>query len=85
MNVGMIARVLWLRRVLRRRERWSERALREFQQRELAKVRAFALARSPFYQRFHNGLEGAPLENLPVLTKATLMDNFDSITTDTRR
>ena len=33
----------------------------------------------PFYRRFHKDLEQAPLGELPVLTKATLMDTFDEI------
>lgn len=82
MNASIIARVLRLRRALRQRERWSEAELREYQQRELTKLREFAYARSPLYQRFHKGLEGSPLGELPVLTKATLMDNFDQISTD---
>src|SRR5262245_29753242 len=82
MDASMISRVLWLRRTLRRRERWSEQDLREHQRREAAALRAFASARSLFYQRFHKGLDRAPLAELPVLTKATLMDNFDDISTD---
>lgn len=30
----------------------------------------------------HHGLEDAPLGELPVLTKAALMDNYDEISTD---
>jgi len=82
MGVSMISRVLWLRRILRRRERWSEQELREYQRREAAALRLFASAGSPFYQRFHKGLDRAPLAELPVLTKAALMDNFDDISTD---
>lgn len=82
MDVSTISRVLWLRRTLRQRERWTETQLRDHQRRELAKVRAFASANSPFYWRFHDGLGDAPLGELPVLTKATLMDNFDEISTD---
>lgn len=81
-SMSMVARVLWLRRTLRQRERWTEPQLREYQRRELTRLREFAYARSPFYQRFHKGLEGAPLGEVPVLTKATLMDNFDQISTD---
>jgi hypothetical protein len=80
--MSMIARVLWLRRRLRQRERWTERQLREHQRRELASLRGFAAAQSPFYRRWHAGLDDAPLGELPVLTKATLMDNFDQIATD---
>jgi putative adenylate-forming enzyme len=78
----MIARVLWLRRALRGRERWSRARLDAHQRRELAALRAFAADRSPFYRRFHAGLQRAPLGELPVLTKATLMDNFDQLATD---
>jgi putative adenylate-forming enzyme len=81
-DVLMISRVLRLRRALRRREHWSEQELREHQERDAAALRAFASARSPFYRRFHDGLEGAPLAELPVLTKAMLMDNFDAISSD---
>ncbi len=42
----------------------------------------FASARSPFYRRLYAELDDAPLAALPVLTKATLMDNFDQISTD---
>lgn len=78
----MIPRVLWLRRTLRQRERWSRPQLREHQRRELATLRSYAAARSPFYRRFHAGLDTAPLDELPVLTKATLMEHFDEISAD---
>lgn len=82
MDVSTISRVLWLRRTLRQRERWTETQLRDHQRRQLAKVRAFTSANSPFYRRFHHGLGDAPLGELPVLTKAALMDNYDEISTD---
>jgi phenylacetate-CoA ligase len=81
-SIALMARVLWLRRRLRRRERWSQGELAAYQQRALAELREFALARSPFYRRFHEGLTHAPLSELPVLTKADLMDNFDELSTD---
>jgi phenylacetate-coenzyme A ligase PaaK-like adenylate-forming protein len=82
MDTAMIARVLWLRLMLRRRERWSRAQLEDYQQRELAGLRRHAASRSPFYQRFHQGLQDRPLAELPVLTKATLLDHFDEIATD---
>jgi phenylacetate-CoA ligase len=42
----------------------------------------FARASSPFYAEFHKGYEGAPLAELPVLTKATMMERFDELVTD---
>ena len=81
MNIALISRVLSRRRALRRRERWTESRLLEHQRRELATLRAFAAARSPFYRQLHRDLARAPLDELPVLTKATLMDNFDQLST----
>lgn len=78
----VVSRVLRERRSLRRHERWTPAEVKEHQRRELASLRAFAYDRSPFYRRFHDGVRGAPLRELPVLTKATLMDNFDQLSTD---
>ena len=44
----------------------------------------FARTNSPFYTEFHRGLEEVPLEELPVLTKATMMEHFDELVTDRR-
>jgi phenylacetate-CoA ligase len=82
MDVSLVSRVLWQRRVLRSRERWSGPELAAYQRRQLAALRDFAITSSPFYRRFHHGLERAPLGELPVLTKATMMDSFDQISTD---
>ncbi|MBV9156018.1 MAG: hypothetical protein JO097_07130, partial [Acidobacteriaceae bacterium] len=45
-------------------------------------LRRFAYERSPFYRRFHRGLENRPLEDIPVLTKEMLMEHFDELVTD---
>src|SRR5262245_20637789 len=75
-------RVLWRRRRLERSCRWTLSALKQHQQRRLAAVRAFASQRSPFYRRFHRGLDDASLERLPILTKAMMMEHFDEVVTD---
>lgn len=83
-NAALLARVLWRRARFRQRDGWSRAQLEAHQARSLARLRAFALDRSPFYRRFHRGLEAAPLAELPVLTKAELMANFDDLVTDPR-
>jgi putative adenylate-forming enzyme len=75
-------RVIWRRHRLERSCTWSRRALVEHQQRKLAALRSFARERSPFYQRFHRGLDQSPLERLPILTKAEMMEHFDELVTD---
>jgi len=77
----VVSRVLRQRRTLRRHERWTRAELQEHPRTQLALLRRFTYERSPSYRRFHQGLTEAPLEQLPVLTKALLMDNFDQIST----
>jgi putative adenylate-forming enzyme len=50
----------------------------------LSKLIRFARTNSPFYAEFHKGFEDAPLTELPVLTKASMMENFDDLVTDRR-
>ena len=82
MDLPLIARYLSLRGRLRDRERWPRERLIRYQQERLSELRKFALERSPFYSRFHAGLGDRPLGELPVLTKAELMANFDALVTD---
>jgi phenylacetate-CoA ligase len=74
--------VLWKRRSLEKSCAWSGAELRVHQSRQVRLLRQFAAERSPFYQRFHRGLESKLLEELPILTKTTLMENFDELVTD---
>jgi putative adenylate-forming enzyme len=77
-----IAKLLRDRRALRRRDRWTRRSLEQHQATALRDLRDFAFARSPFYARLHAGLERRPLHELPVVTKAMLMERFDEVVTD---
>ena len=78
----MIIELLVKRRQLRAHEYWSRERLESYQNEAVRALRQYAYARSPFYQRFHKGLFGAPLLELPVLSKETLMDHFDELVTD---
>lgn len=84
MDLGLISRVVALRRSLRQHERWSRPQLERHRQRAVTELRAFAYERSPFYRQFHRGLLDRPLEELPVLTKSQLMEHFDGLVTDRR-
>lgn len=82
MNIPEVMRILRARRRLRSHETWTREQLDRHQERALQELRTFALDRSPFYKQLHRGLETAPLSELPVLTKRTLMTRFDEIVTD---
>jgi putative adenylate-forming enzyme len=75
-------RVLWRRRQLERSCGWTRADLERHQQERLRALRRFAIERSPFYRRFHHGLDDRPLEALPILTKARVMEQFDDLVTD---
>ena len=82
MDVALVARVLMLRQKRRAREGWGVARLAAHRTAELTALRRHAYAHSPFYRRFHAGFENRPLHELPVLTKAELMNNFDEVVTD---
>lgn len=82
MNVTIPLQLLWLVRRHRRRDRWAREHLAAHQGRSLQQLRAYAYAHSPFYQRYHAGLMDRPLHELPVLTKAQVMEHFDDLVTD---
>ena len=69
---------------MRQHDLWTRDRLRAYQAQRLKKLRAYVTAHSPFYRTFHKGLDDAPLSELPVLTKAQLIENYDDIVTDRR-
>ncbi|MBV9611119.1 MAG: phenylacetate--CoA ligase family protein [Acidobacteriaceae bacterium] len=75
-------RVMAQRRRFDRSCRWSRAVLEQHQARSLNTLRQFAYRKSPFYRRFHAGLENRGIAGLPILTKAVLMEHFDELVTD---
>jgi phenylacetate-CoA ligase len=81
-QVALGVRVLSRRRRLERSCTWSREQLQAHQRRCIERLRRFAYERSPFYRRFHAGLTRRPFEELPILAKSALMENFDDVVTD---
>lgn len=82
MDASLLAHVVSRRAALARAERLQPHQIADRQARHLRTLREFAVSRSPFYARFHAGLDRAPLADLPILTKTELMGHFDQIATD---
>ncbi len=82
MKIRTLIAVLARRRAIRRHQRWDRGDLAYHQECALAELRAHEMARSRFYHRFHRGLDAASLYQLPVLTKATVMEHFDELVVD---
>lgn len=81
MDAGLIAQVLFLRAAWRQRDHWDAARIRAHQEHALQELRRAAYAGSAFNRRHHAGLHGAPLDELPPVTKADLMEHFDEATT----
>jgi putative adenylate-forming enzyme len=81
-DVTFMLDVVMKQRQFQSQDHWNRKLLEAHQQRMVHSLRRHANAHSPFYQQFHAGLEDAPLDRLPVLTKAQMMDQFDSLVTD---
>jgi len=82
MDLSLLLRILWQRRQLLARSSWTREQLLRHQARGLNALREYAYAHSPFYQRFHRGYLQATLNELPVLSKATMMEHFEEFVTD---
>jgi putative adenylate-forming enzyme len=79
-----LLRVLLERRAQEKSCRWTPALLESHQTRCVTALRQYALAHSPFYRNFHSGYETRPLQELPILTKSTMMERFDDLVTDRR-
>jgi len=81
-NIQIMLKLLNTLEQLRKHENWSRSQLETYQTEGLRELRQYAYERSPFYQKFHKGLTERPLHELPVLTKAMMMEHFDELVTD---
>lgn len=82
MNIRIMLKLLHTLEQQRKHERWTREQLQAYQADAVNHLREYAYARSPFYQSFHKGMRERPLEELPVLTKAVMMEHFDELVTD---
>src|SRR6266487_5285845 len=77
----MIFDTLFELRRLRTHDNWSSDQLKTHQAQALTTLRHFAITNSPFYREFYKGLDHAPLDALPILTKSLMMEHFDDFVT----
>src|SRR5215472_6434417 len=82
MDIRMVMCLLSELRRFRARDHWTRQQLESYQADALRNLRDYTYAHSPFYRQFHQGQTDAPLQELPVLTKALLMEHFDDLVTD---
>jgi phenylacetate-CoA ligase len=81
MDITVMVQLLSQLRSFRLRDSWNRKLLEEYQAHALRLLREYAYTHSPFYQRFHQGLYDAPLQQLPILTKTMMMEQFDELVT----
>ena len=78
----LMAGVLTARTRVRRRDHWDRDQLLTYQRRRLDRLVRHAISRSAYYRERVGPLRGASLEQLPVLTKETLMNEWDRVCTE---
>jgi phenylacetate-coenzyme A ligase PaaK-like adenylate-forming protein len=71
-------------RRLKARDRWSRERMRRYQERALHAMVRHAVTHSHFYRELYGTLGHVRLEELPVIDKRTVMENFDRLVTDPR-
>ncbi|WP_455834312.1 hypothetical protein [Pseudarthrobacter siccitolerans] len=81
MDLRLISHVLFLRAAWRKRDHWDAARIAAHQDHALKELRHAAYAGSEFYRHHHAGLHDAPLDHLPPVTKADLMEHFDEAIT----
>lgn len=82
MNFNILIKALLKLKNLRKRDKWQRESIISYREEKLKGLREYAYKNSPFYQEFHKGFYDAPLSQLPVLTKSSMMQNFDRLVTD---
>lgn len=74
-------------RELERHDAWNYGQIQDLQRERLNRLLRHAVASSPFYRDLYGGTvpkDGVRLEELPVVTKAMVMENFARVVTDPR-
>jgi phenylacetate-CoA ligase len=67
------------------RDEWDRQTLMRYQRERLRELIEHAVAHSPYYREtLGEDAAEAPLQELPILTKATMMERFDELVTDPR-
>src|SRR6266516_1172346 len=75
-DIKFMLDVVVKQRQFKSQDHWNRHLLEAHQQRMMHSLRRHAYEHSPFYQHFHTRPEDAPLDHLPMLTKAQMMDQF---------
>lgn len=82
-----VVRSLSIKKKLSARDQWSRQKLSEFQHHQLSSLVMHAISHSPFYGELYSHIDtskGVVLNDLPIIDKATMMENFDRVVTDPR-
>jgi phenylacetate-CoA ligase len=82
-----ISRALSILKKINVHEAWTRNELVRFQQERLSYLVRYAVLRSPFYRGLYRHIKTdreIVLGDLPIIDKATMMENFDGFVTDAR-
>ena len=82
-----VGRALFIQKTLNKHDRWTRQELVRFQHQQLSSLVTHAIRHSPFYRGLYKHIktdQGVVLNDLPIIDKSIMMDNFDEFVTDPR-
>lgn len=82
-----VIRALAIQKKLNAHDQWIRQELVRFQHQQLSSLVTHAIRCSPFYKELYGHIstnKGVVLHDLPIIDKATMMENFDRLVTDPR-
>lgn len=82
-----VVRALFIQKKLNSHDRWTRQDLLKYQNQQLSSLVAYAIRYSPFYKELYRNIrtdKGVFLNDLPIIDKATMMENFDRFVTNPR-
>lgn len=82
-----VVRALFIQKKLNLHDKWTRQELVKYQHPQLSSLVKHAIRYSPFYKELYRNIRTDKeifLNDLPIINKATMMDNFDRLVTDPR-
>jgi len=82
-----VVRSLAIKKKLHAHDQWTRQELSAFQRHQLSCLVMYTICHSPFYRELYSHIDtshGVVLNDLPIINKARMMENFDRFVTDSR-
>lgn len=80
-TMNIIQKLFSIRKLQQQFYKWNREKLESHQKKQLKKIIEFSRKNSEYYNNLFSGLDEVTLEQIPIITKSEMMDNFNQINT----